>query len=62
MKENWGGTPGPVVTGEVIFVKVSKPIIFLVKSFLGNFYRHLSIFSGHTALERQVALSRPSTK
>ena len=44
MKENWGGTPGPVVTGEVIFVKVSKPIIFLVKSFLGNFYRHLAIF------------------
>ena len=24
-------------------------IIFLVKSFLGNFYRHLAIFSGHTA-------------
>ena len=31
-----------------IFVKVSKSIIFLVKSFLGNFYRHLAIFSGHT--------------
>ena len=28
----------------VIFVKVSKSIIFLVKSFLGNFYRHLPIF------------------
>ena len=27
-----------------IFVKVSKSIIFLVKSFLGNFYRHLAIF------------------
>ena len=26
------------------FVKVSKSIIFLVKSFLGNFYRHLAIF------------------
>ena len=26
------------------FVKVSKTIIFLVKSFLGNFYRHLAIF------------------
>ena len=25
-----------------------KSIIFLVKSFLGNFYRHLAIFSGHT--------------
>ena len=31
-----------------IFVKVSKSIIFLVKSFLGNFYGHLAIFSGHT--------------
>ena len=31
-----------------IFVKLSEPIIFLVKSFLGNFYRHLAIFSGHT--------------
>ena len=31
-----------------IFVKVLKSIIFLVKSFLGNFYRHLEIFSGHT--------------
>ena len=27
-----------------IFVKVSKSILFLVKSFLGNFYRHLAIF------------------
>ena len=31
-----------------IFVKMLKYIIFLVKSFLGNFYRHLAIFSGHT--------------
>ena len=31
-----------------IFVKVSKSIIFLVKSFLGKFYRQLAIFSGHT--------------
>ena len=23
-------------------------MIFVVKSFLGNFYRHLAIFSGHT--------------
>ena len=29
------------------FVKVSKSLIFLVKSFLGNLYRHLAIFSGH---------------
>ena len=27
-----------------IFVKVSKSLIFLVKSFLGNFYKHLAIF------------------
>ena len=26
------------------FVKVSKSLIFLVKSFLGNFYRHLAFF------------------
>ena len=25
-----------------------KSIVFLVKSFLGDFYRHLAIFSGHT--------------
>ena len=31
-----------------IFVKVSKSLISLVKSFLGNFHRHLTIFSGHT--------------
>ena len=29
---------------EAIFVKVSKSFIFLVKSYLGNFYRHLTIF------------------
>ena len=29
---------------EAIFVKVSKSFIFLVKSFLGNFYRHLATF------------------
>ena len=28
---------------------MSKYIIILVKSCLGNFYRHLAIFSGHTA-------------
>ena len=31
------------------FVQVSKGVIFLLKSFLGNFYRHFAIFSGHTA-------------
>ena len=29
------------------FCKCVKRIIFLAKSFLGNFYRHLAIFSGH---------------
>ena len=33
------------------FVKESKSIIFLVKSFLAKFYRHLAIFSGHTGHE-----------
>ena len=33
------------------FVKVLKSVSFLVKSFLGNFYRHLAIFSGHTATD-----------
>ena len=32
-----------------IFVKVSKSFIFLVQSFLGNFYIHLATFSGHTS-------------
>ena len=30
---------------------MSKSIIFLVQSFLGNFYRHLAIFSDHTDVE-----------
>ena len=30
------------------FCKGVKTFIFLVKSFLVNFYRHLTIFSGHT--------------
>ena len=34
---------------QAIFVKVSKSFIFLLKSFLGNFYRHLAIFTVHTA-------------
>ena len=39
---------------QAIFVKVSKFIIFLVHSFLGNFYRLLVIFSGHTVSIRVV--------
>ena len=31
-----------------------KSIIFLVKSYLGNFYRHLVIFSGHTGLNNKI--------
>ena len=31
------------------FWKVSKSSIFLVKSFLGSFYRYLATFTGHTA-------------
>ena len=34
----------PIWSHWTIFVKVSKSIIFLVKSILGNFYRHLVIF------------------
>ena len=30
---------------------MSKSFVFLVKSFLGNFYRHLAIFSGYTGDE-----------
>ena len=35
---------------QAIFVTVSKSLFFLVKSFLGNFYKHLAIFyfTGHT--------------
>ena len=29
---------------KAIYVKVSKSLIFLMKSFLGNFYRHLATF------------------
>ena len=42
------------------FVNVFKSIIFLVKSFLGNFYRHFVIFfwshfwkTGHTAYDNR---------
>ena len=31
-----------LIHSQVIFVKVSKSLIFLVRSFLGNFYRHLA--------------------
>ena len=34
-----------------IFVKVSKSLIFLVKSFLGNFWR---FFSGHTGSNKSL--------
>ena len=28
-----------------------------MKSFLGNFYRHLAIFFGHTAYDQQIILT-----
>ena len=41
---------------------VSKSIIFLLKSFLGNFYRHLAIFSGHTGANlRYHSIDKSST-
>ena len=47
------------------FLQVSTFIIFLVKSFLGNFYRHLVIFSdhtdsGHTGSQRAWGVARHS--
>ena len=44
---------------EAIFVKVSKSIIFLVKSFLSNFYRDIwRFFSGHTESKPQFSMTR----
>ena len=37
------------------FCKVAK-IIFLVKSFLGNFYRHWQHCTGHTGTELEVII------
>ena len=48
----WQQLIGPNLPhSKAIFVKVSKSISFLMKSFLGNFYRHFTIFSGHTGSE-----------
>ena len=48
-------------TFQAIFVQVSKSFIFLVESFLGNFYKHL--VTGHTATYlstyNKVYLDRP---
>ena len=44
-------------TFQVIFVQLSKYFIFLVKSFLDNFFRHLAIFSGHTVQEMSFKIS-----
>ena len=41
-----------------IFVKVSKSVIFLVKSFLGNFYRHLAIFFVLVTLKKSDSVLR----
>ena len=46
-----------------IFVKVSKSFIFLVKSFLGNFFRHLVIFiCPHWLGKVHSSLSKQSSK
>ena len=37
-------------------------MIFLVKSFLGNFYRHLAIFSGHTGSLHRFSTEKDSTQ
>ena len=42
------------------FCKGIKIYLLLVKSFFGNFYRHLAIFSGHTAHNRRPDLVRLS--
>ena len=39
-----------------IFVNLSKSFIFLAKSFLGNFYWHLGLFTGHTACKRNPSV------
>ena len=39
-----------------IFGNVSKFFIFLVKSILGNFYRHLATFAGHTGSLRSLLI------
>ena len=43
------------------FCKGVKIYHFLVKSFLGNFYRHLAIFSGHTGVDECVDISFSSS-
>ena len=39
---------------QAIFVKMSKSLNFLVKSFLGNFYRHLAIFFWSHCLHTRI--------
>ena len=38
------------------FCEGVKIYLFLLKSFLGNFYRKLEIFSGHTVYKKKVTL------
>ena len=46
-----------------IIENVSKSLIFLVKSFLGNFYRNLAIFYGHTdPFLLKSSMLRPSVR
>ena len=43
-----------------IFVRQSKSFIFLVKSFLGNFYRHLAIFIWSHCRGRPYSITLPA--
>ena len=47
---------------QAIFVKVSKSIIFLVKSFLGNFCGHLAKKIGHTGHKLQSFTLQPTKR
>ena len=37
---------------------MSKSLIYLVNSFLGNFYRHLATFTGHMVVTKKVSSSK----
>ena len=43
---------------QLISPNLLHSLIFLVKSFWGNFYRHLAIFSGHSAHNQVFYLSK----
>ena len=53
-------TESPLFVGN--FSKMSKFIIFLVKSSLGNFYRYLAIFSGRTVANADLSKSKTAER